>query len=94
MTELDLARSPSSAANAAEVDRVPESLWADVWHQFRRHSGALTGISVPTAIVLIVLAGPHIWTANQQFLDISRANKGMSLLHPRGTENLGRDTLA
>ncbi|MDH2405285.1 ABC transporter permease [Bradyrhizobium sp. SSUT18] len=79
---------------SAEADRAPISLWADVWHQFCRHLGALAGVGVLAALVVIVLVGPYIWTVSPQLLDIRNANKAMSLLHPLGTDNLGRDTLA
>lgn len=92
MTEL--ATNPPAEGPAVEDDRAHESLWSDVWHQFCQHKGALAGVGVLTAIVLIVIVGPYIWSVNAQFLDIRHTNRAMSLLHPFGTDNLGRDTLA
>ncbi|MEM7335530.1 MAG: ABC transporter permease [Chloroflexota bacterium] len=70
------------------------SLWGDVWRQFRRHKGAVFGMSVLLAIVIIVLIGPFIYTVDPGFLDITATNQGPSLTHPLGTDNLGRDMLA
>lgn len=94
MTELDLAATPPTQTSRDEPDRPIETLWSDAWRQFCHHKGALAGVSVLTAIVLIVLAGPWIWTVSPQLLDIRHANAGTTLLHPFGTDNLGRDTLA
>lgn len=94
MTEFDRASNQPTAAPPVEADRAPESLRSDVWHQFRRHKGALAGVAILTAILLVVFAGPFIWTVSPQLVDFRHANKAMSLLHPLGTDNLGHDTLA
>ncbi len=101
MTEIDLMtpRQREAAAGAgtpadAEAERPHHSLWSDVWHQFKRHPGALAGMGILSAIVLIVLAGPYVYTISPEFLDPRHANRGMSLAHPLGTDNLGRDILA
>ena len=36
------------------------SLWGDVWRQFRKHKGALTGVFVFSFITLAVFIGPYI----------------------------------
>ena len=36
------------------------SLWEDVWRQFRKHKGALTGVFVFSFITLAVFIGPYI----------------------------------
>ena len=103
MTDLDLitareggpeAPAAVAAAVVAEPDSPPRSLWSDVWRQFRRHRGALIGIAVLTAIVLIVLAGPSLYTISPDRLNPRHANRGMSFEHLLGTDNLGRDMLA
>ena len=70
------------------------SLWLDVWTQFRSHKGAMVGVAVFFAITLSVLIGPKIYTVDPQYLDYKAKNQGMSLAHPMGTDNLGRDTFA
>ncbi len=70
------------------------SLWSDVWAQYRTHKGALIGTVVFSSIVLAVALGPFIHTIDPTLLDIRAKNQGPSFLHPMGTDQLGRDTLA
>ena len=90
-----------AAAETLPADDAPiaggaahRSLWGDVWRQFRRHPGALFGTAVFLLIVLGVFLGPYIHTVDPQRLDPRIANQGMTLAHPFGTDNLGRDMLA
>ena len=95
MSELDLlAPRQADVPVEAEPAHSHRSLWSDVWHQFIRHRGALVGMIVLLAIVLIVLAGPHLWTISPDRINPRIANRGMSLDHPLGTDNLGRDLFA
>ena len=66
----------------------------DVWLAFRNHSGALAGAGVFAAIALAVAVGPLIHGVDPHYLDILAKNRGPSLAHPMGTDNLGRDMLA
>ncbi|MDE0206354.1 MAG: ABC transporter permease [Candidatus Tectomicrobia bacterium] len=70
------------------------SLARDFWRQFWRHKGALGGAAVFVLIMVAVLLGPPVHGVDPQFLDYKAKNQGMSLDHPLGTDNLGRDTLA
>ena len=70
------------------------SLVRDVWRQFWRHKGALGGAAVFVLLAAAVLLGPAVHGIDPQFLDYRAKNQGMSLGHPLGTDNLGRDTLA
>jgi peptide/nickel transport system permease protein len=70
------------------------SLWGDVWRQFSHHRGAMAGVVVFAAIVLLVTLGPYVHTIDPQYLDIRARNSGMSWAHPFGTDNVGRDMLA
>jgi peptide/nickel transport system permease protein len=95
MSELDLlAPRPAEIAEPAGLDHTHRSLWSDVRRQFMRHPGALIGMIVLIAIVLIVLAGPYVWTINPDRINPRIANRGMSFDHPLGTDNLGRDLFA
>ncbi|MDE0001580.1 MAG: ABC transporter permease [Rhodospirillaceae bacterium] len=78
----------------AEFSAPPRSHWTDVWQQFRTHRGALAGSFFFLLVLLGVSFGPMIWTIDPQFIDIRARNSGMSLAHPLGTDQLGRDTLA
>lgn len=70
------------------------SLGRDVWRQFRRHKGALFGLGLLVLIVGATLLGPIIWTIDPFETDVPGANRGPSLDHPMGTDNLGRDVMA
>ncbi|WP_323763374.1 ABC transporter permease [Marinovum sp.] len=50
----------------------PRSQWAEVWHQFRRHRGAMFGAAVFVFIIAGVFLGPLIWTVDPQFLPRGR----------------------
>ena len=86
----------ATAATAAkqQAGRPTRTLWGDVWRQFRRHKGAMVGAAVFFLIVLAVLVGPFIHTVDPQLLDYKAKNSGMTLAHPMGTDNLGRDMFA
>ena len=70
------------------------SLAQDVWHQFRRHKGALGGAAVFALIAFAVLFGSAVHGIDPQYLDYHAKNQGMSIGHPMGTDNLGRDMFA
>ena len=69
------------------------SLWADVWLAFRKHTGALVGVSVFAVMVLAVLLGPLLHV-DPQLQDWGARNEGISFTHPMGTDNVGRDMFA
>ena len=70
------------------------SKFRDVWDQFKSHKGALLGGFIFFSIVIIVMLGPFFWPFEANGIDIRSRNQGPSLLHPFGTDQLGRDTLA
>jgi peptide/nickel transport system permease protein len=82
------------AAGALEIARPSRTLWGDVWRQFRKHKGAMVGAAVFFTIVLAVLVGPYLHTVDPKLLDYKAKNAGMTLAHPMGTDNLGRDMFA
>ena len=82
------------APNTLHEAQVHRSLWMDVWLAFRNHTGALIGMVVFAVIVLGVVIGPYLHDVDPQFLDIRDKNQGPSLVHPMGTDNLGRDMFA
>ncbi|MCY3877643.1 MAG: ABC transporter permease [Rhodobacteraceae bacterium] len=79
---------------AVEFTAPPSSQWNDVWHQFKSHRGALVGCLFFVFILLTVAFGPMVWSIDPQYIDIRARNSGMSIAHPLGTDQLGRDTLA
>ena len=70
------------------------SLWGDVWRQFRKHKGALTGMFVFAFITLAVFIGPYIQNIDPSDIDFKKRNLTPNLSHPLGTDNIGHDTLA
>jgi len=82
------------AAAPAEIDTPERSLWSDVWYQFRHHRGAMAGVVIFTIIVFLVIAGPWIWTTDPTYIDVKARNAWPSILHPMGTDNIGRDIFA
>ncbi len=80
--------------DTAQASTRPRSQWADVWDQFKTHRGALIGAGFFLFILLAVLFGPMLWSLEATHIDIRSRNQGMSLAHPFGTDQLGRDILA
>ncbi|MEM7547654.1 MAG: ABC transporter permease [Pseudomonadota bacterium] len=80
--------------DAGEAIAEHRSLWRDVWDQYSTHRGALIGTAIFILIVLAVLIGPYIHTIDPNTIAIRSKNQGPSLMHPMGTDQLGRDTLA
>ena len=70
------------------------SYWGDVWLQFKKHKGALLGAIIFFGIVITVIVGPILWPFEPNSIDIRSRNQGPSLLHPFGTDQLGRDTFS
>ena len=70
------------------------SYWGDVWLQFKKHKGALLGAIIFFGIVMSVMLGPLLWPFEPNAIDIRSRNQGPSLLHPFGTDQLGRDTFS
>lgn len=70
------------------------SLWMDVWIQFRQHRGALAGVIIFMAIVLLVAIGPYFHTLVPGEPNFKARNLGPTFEHPMGTDNLGRDMFA
>ena len=85
----------SEKRNNKEVLFSPgSSYWGDVWLQFKKHKGALLGAIIFFGIVISVMLGPLFWPFEPNAIDIRSRNQGPSLLHPFGTDQLGRDTFS
>ena len=77
-----------------EAAPLPRPHGRDAWLQFKSHKGALFGCGFFVFILCFVTIGPVFWAVDPQFIDIQVRNSGMSLAHPLGTDQLGRDMLA
>ena len=85
----------SEKRNSNEILFSPgSSYWGDVWLQFKKHKGALLGAIIFFGIVISVMLGPLLWPFEPNEIDIRSRNQGPSLLHPFGTDQLGRDTFS
>lgn len=87
----------SGRLSGSEADRglgysQPTSLAALVWRRFRRHPGALAGTIVLTVIILGCLLAP-LSPYDPEVSDIAARLQPPSLVHPFGTDPLGRDLL-
>lgn len=71
-----------------------QSFAAQLWGQFRRHTGGVIGLIVFVFIVAAVYLGPLIHTVDPNKLNIRDKNQGPSWVHPFGTDNLGHDLFA
>lgn len=65
-----------------------------MWQRLRRHPATGWSVLAFVLIVLVAVAGPWIYRVNPAATNFGALNKGISLQHPLGTDNLGRDTLA
>lgn len=85
-----------SAATIGDDDElgVHRSMRADVWRQFRRHRGAMVGLTIMILIILFVTVGPLIYAHDPFEIDYSSANQGQSWKFWAGTEELGRSVMA
>ena len=66
----------------------------ELWRQFSRHKGAVVGMVVFLAIVLVVAVGPFVYQVDASKTNVRARNLPPSIEHPFGTDNLGRDLLA
>ena len=66
----------------------------DVWRQFRSHRGAMAGMLILGLILVAVIAGPWLWHVDPTEIVMRARNRGPSIAHPLGTDQLGRDMLA
>lgn len=70
------------------------SLKSDVWRQFRRHKGAMSGAIVLAIVIILCFLGPVILPFDTSSPDVANANKPPGWPHIWGTDNLGRDAFA
>ncbi len=66
----------------------------EAWARLAGQKSAVLGGGFFLVILTVVLFGPLVWTLDPQLVDIRDRNAAMSLDHPLGTDQLGRDMLA
>jgi len=68
--------------------------WRLFWRRFRTNKIAVVGLVVLVLLILTAIFGPSLIATNPNKLDYAAINAKPSAVHPFGTDNLGRDTLA
>src|SRR5262249_46558925 len=72
----------------------PRTLWRDAWRRYRRHRLAMSGSLVLMTLTLSTLIGPFVYPRAIDEIDFAVKLGGPTLIHPLGTDDLGRDLLA
>jgi ABC-type dipeptide/oligopeptide/nickel transport system permease subunit len=65
--------------------------WSGAWRRFRRNALAMYGLVFVGLIILVGLFAPLIAPYPYDKIDLGHGLEGMSLAHPFGTDQLGRD---
>jgi len=65
--------------------------WRIVWRRFKQHRVAYAGLFFFLALLLLVLAGPHVVPYQLDQVSLSERMHGPSSRHWFGTDELGRD---
>lgn len=95
MTDLqDRIEDPAGQPITGPTGEKYRSLRSDVWRQFRRHKGAVTGLILLFLISVASFLGPIWWSGDGITPRPREANLSPSLEHPMGTDNIGRDVMA
>ena len=69
------------------------SQWRDVWFRLKKNKLAMVGMIVAAALVLCAILAPVLTPYNPDKLDAANRFAPLSLQHPLGTDNYGRDLL-
>lgn len=84
--------SPADLLTASNATTEPISMSRMVWRRFRRHRAALIGAIVLAVIIVACLLAP-LSPYDPEKSDLAQALQPPSLVHPFGTDPLGRDML-
>jgi glutathione transport system permease protein len=71
--------------------RQSRGLWRDAWGQLRRNRAAMGGAVLLVLLIVLALAAPSIAPYGPAEQDYNHVLEGVSLYHPFGTDNFGRD---
>jgi glutathione transport system permease protein len=73
------------------ADRAASSLWRDAWRRLRRNRAAMGGAAVLLVFIALGVGAPLIAPYEPAEQDYHHVLEGLSLAHPFGTDNFGRD---
>ena len=69
------------------------SQWRDVWHRLTKKKMAMVGMILAILLVLSAIFAPILTPYEPDKLDVANRFAELSLEHPLGTDNMGRDLL-
>lgn len=82
-----------SEKNAEKINYESKTYFQDAWSRFKENKLALVGLIFLAIMVACCILIPMISPYTYDGQDMSVRNAGMSLAHPMGTDNFGRDML-
>ena len=87
-------RAGAKSVDAAGLRERPTGLYTLVVMKFARNRVALFGLACLLLILLAIVFAPQVTPYDPIQKDTPARNQGPSLLHPFGTDKLGRDILS
>jgi peptide/nickel transport system permease protein len=82
----------SKQQNLTNIKASDVSMTSIIWKRFRRHPGAIVGVSTFVLLVILVILAP-LSPYDPEASSITELLQPPSLAHPMGTDALGRDLL-
>lgn len=76
------------------TSRGPESPGRIFWRAFRQNRLAVAGLGIMLGVIALAIVGPWLVAIDPNRIDYAAINASPTAIHPLGTDNLGRDTLA
>ncbi|MEZ4512801.1 MAG: ABC transporter permease [Chloroflexota bacterium] len=80
-------------ADQEAAERDEETMLQLVWRQFRKHKMAVLGMTVLLLLIVGVVVGPMVTPYDIERSSLRERYQPPSLVHPFGTDDLGRDML-
>lgn len=94
MADIQHLEEPTAQVVVGPTGEKYRSLRGDVWRQFRRHKGAVSGLIILFLIAVASFLGPIWWSGDGVKPNPRFPNASPSWEHPMGTDNIGRDVMA
>jgi ABC-type dipeptide/oligopeptide/nickel transport system permease subunit len=88
------AETSDPSAQLLTADPAPTNLWHDAWKRLRRNKLALTGLFIVLGLVVLAVLGPSLTPYDYLSQNLDARNVPPSLVHPFGTDDLGRDVFS
>ena len=88
----DYITEPSQTQNVSNITSQDVSMASIIWKRFRKHPGAIIGVFVFVLLIVLAVIVP-LSPYDPEVSSISERLQPPSLIHPMGTDALGRDLL-